>query len=237
MIDALETQIEVPLQVSFNKNQLSTKPYSLDELSTAFDFLIRQDVLDKKSDKQFLTQISDGLFEVTHPDSASIFSLSLFINEEQFNHFLEELNGTPSTKTNRKTEGAKELESNPPKDEDIVFQIEYSGRKCTLLKKGKVVNLLSRTIFEGENDRVMTFLINNPNQDIPIDELIKQAGDTNATGTKILGKTIHQIINALGIKGDLQKAFFDKNNKGSLCFHNPVTSLRLRQVGLDYLQF
>lgn len=241
IIDALESQKKSPFTISFNRDFVFDAPYGEEGLYKAFDYLVNNGILGNKSyeaEQEYGdSEEVDGVTIATFTMGADPYDFVVYVDEDKFDRFYKELNNEVISKSSKKSEEiARKSTKTSQNDESIVFEIDYSGRKCTLLKKGQVVKHLSKNNFEGENDRVMTFLMQNANRTIQIDELTEKAGDLSSNGKKILSKNLHLIINALGIKGDFQKMFFDKNNKGALRFHNPVTKSRLEEVGLGHLQ-
>jgi hypothetical protein len=74
----------------------------------------------------------------------------------------------------------------------------------------------------------MNFLIGNPNIKLSVEDIKK------GIGLKEI-KSLHKFLENLHIKGSIRNAFFDIS-KDSIKFNNPVTSDRLREIGIEYLK-
>ena len=90
------------------------------------------------------------------------------------------------------------------------YKIEYTfGGEVVL--NGKI---LSKTNFDGENDRVFQYIYDNANKKITLKELEK------ANGGK-LRKSLHKIVENLGFNANQKKLFFNIS-KTCLVFRNPI---------------
>lgn len=87
---------------------------------------------------------------------------------------------------------------------------------------------LSRPTLNGENDLVFNYLYQHPNQSHTKKQL-------EAELSNHINKPLHKIVENLGFKGDLAKAFFSVS-KDSIVFRNPITADELSQMGLSIIR-
>ncbi len=95
---------------------------------------------------------------------------------------------------------------------EIVHQITYTKHRQILMNDDVQIG---NPDFNSENDLVFSFLYENPNRRITVEEI------ENKIGGK-LTKTLHKIVENLGFEGDTKKLFFSVS-KGVIEFRNPVT--------------
>jgi hypothetical protein len=91
------------------------------------------------------------------------------------------------------------------------------------------VLILARPNLNNENAALFEYLMGNPNKNL-------QKRDIETALNLKIGKSFHKIIENLGFKGDLRKAFF-KTAETSILFRNPVTDEQLRQLGIPCLRY
>lgn len=109
-----------------------------------------------------------------------------------------------------------------------IFWISYSekGRKI-FLNNADASTLISKPDFDSINEQIFTFIYNNDNKKITLEELKK--------GCKIkINKSLHKVLNELGFKGKLKELFFDVSSKG-IIFHNPITEQDLIKRNLKQI--
>jgi hypothetical protein len=88
--------------------------------------------------------------------------------------------------------------------------------------------LLSKPDFDSENERVFSYLYEHPNNKITVVEIERETGNP-------LTKDFDKIIENLGFKGDLRKAFFNVS-KNTILFRNHITKHELEQMGITRLR-
>jgi hypothetical protein len=108
---------------------------------------------------------------------------------------------------------------------DTMLQITYTKSRQVLLNN---MFQLAQPTFNGENDQVFSFLIQNPNKSFTK----KQLEET--LNIKIT-KPFHKIVENLGFKGDLVRIFFSIS-KNNISFNNPVSQEHLEQMGIGKIR-
>lgn len=103
----------------------------------------------------------------------------------------------------------------PPKGQHLV---SYDADRNYTLINGQYV--LSHPRSDEENERIIQYLCNRPNEVLKREEL----GNTH--------KNLSQIIGRLGFEGKRRQAFFTLR-KNTVQFHNPVTPSRLKDLGIE----
>jgi hypothetical protein len=110
-------------------------------------------------------------------------------------------------------------------DNKAVLKITYTSSRQIMLNG---VFQLARPTLNGTNDLVFNHLYQNPGKSFSKHQL------EEATGQKI-SKTLHKIVENLGFKGDLAKAFFSVS-KNNIVFRNPITRDELNDMGLGSIK-
>jgi hypothetical protein len=105
-----------------------------------------------------------------------------------------------------------------------VYEIKYTTAREILLNG----ICLAKPDFNSENDNFFQYVFNRPNQKISIEELKKAVGGD-------LKKDPHKILQNLGFKGGVRKAFFDVS-KDTICFRNPLRKKDLEDLQIDYIR-
>lgn len=107
----------------------------------------------------------------------------------------------------------------------VAYRITYSPKNREIL-----VNefLLAKPDFNSENEITFSYLYDNSNKTISINEIEKQVGQK-------LKKSIHEILRDLGFTGSFAKAFFSASNKGVI-FRNPITFQDLKDLKIDFIK-
>lgn len=108
---------------------------------------------------------------------------------------------------------------------NTVLTITYTGSRQVVLNDFLE---LSHPTLNGTNDLVFNHLYNNPRKAFSKKQLEKAIGKT-------FSKTLHKIVENLGFKGDLAKAFFTVS-KNDILFRNPITRDELNEMGLGFLK-
>ena len=129
---------------------------------------------------------------------------------------------------------AQEIRGNELGDDYEQYMLnENSQLKIVLTKKREIVLnglfLLSKSNFTSENEKVFSYLYQNPNKIISREELEVAIGSS-------VEKKFHKIIENLGFNPDLKKCFFDVG-KNSIMFRNPVKGNYLKSIGIEYIRF
>lgn len=88
--------------------------------------------------------------------------------------------------------------------------------------------LISRPDFDSENERIFTYVYENPNRRISKTEIEDHYREP-------ITKSLNKVVENLGFTGDLRKVFFDVS-KNSIRFKNPVTKQELEQFGITSLE-
>lgn len=115
-------------------------------------------------------------------------------------------------------------------DKKEKYRIIYNDKKRYLY----INNLyITKFTFDKTNDRLMSFLIKNPNTKFTKIELEKEIEKTNRLGSFRVGDLQTKIIQ-IGFKKDTLKAFFDVSST-SIIFYNPVYESRLKDLEIDHL--
>ncbi len=118
----------------------------------------------------------------------------------------------------------EQIDNKPANASQIIYEIKYTMAGEILLNN----ILLSKTNFQGENDKVFTYLFENPNKEISVKDLEQKTG-------KALTKPLHKIVENLGFKGDYRKVFF-KISKEYILFRNPITQQELDKIGISRIK-
>jgi len=110
-------------------------------------------------------------------------------------------------------------------DNKAVLKITYTSSRQVMLNG---VFQLAKPTLNGTNDLVFNHLYQNPGKSFS-----KQQLET-AIGQRI-SKTLHKVVENLGFKGDLAKAFFSVS-KNDIVFRNPITRDELNDMGLGSIK-
>lgn len=113
----------------------------------------------------------------------------------------------------------------PAADSGQAVSITYTKSRQVLLND---IFLLAQPVLNGENDLVFSYIYKHPNQPHTKKQL------ETALNTRIT-KPLHKIVENLGFKGDLAKAFFSVA-KDSIEFRNPVKAAELTEMGLSIIK-
>lgn len=111
------------------------------------------------------------------------------------------------------------------KDNKAVLTITYTSSLQVMLNG---IFQLAKPTLNGTNDLVFNHLYQNPGKSFSKHQL------ETAIGQKI-SKTLHKIVENLGFKGDLAKAFFSVS-KNNILFRNPLTRSELNDMGLGNIK-
>ena len=115
-------------------------------------------------------------------------------------------------------------------DKKEKYRIIYNDKKRYLY----INNLyITKFTFDKTNDRLMSFLIKNPNKKYTKIELQKRIAKINRLQSFKIGDLQTKIIQ-IGFKKDTLKAFFDISST-SIIFHNPVYESRLKDLEIEHL--
>lgn len=104
------------------------------------------------------------------------------------------------------------------KEDEVMYQIIYTKQRQVLMNNAQI----SKPDFNSENDRVFSFLYENPNRRISIEEIEKAVQGK-------LTKSLHKIVENLGFEGDTKEVFFSVS-KTAIEFRNPITKKDLEEM-------
>lgn len=123
------------------------------------------------------------------------------------------------------------IETKDGKNNYITSKDKLSDKYNITLKDREIwVNdryLLSKPHSIGSNMEFFLYILDNQDKEIKRSELPQNII------TEIKGKKFSKIINALGFKGEILKAFFPKRGKGSVLFKQSVNKSELKKIGIN----
>jgi hypothetical protein len=111
------------------------------------------------------------------------------------------------------------------KDNKAVLKITYTSSRQVMLNS---VFQLAKPSLNGTNDLVFNHLYQNPGKLFSKQQL-------EAAIRQKISKTLHKIVENLGFKGDLAKAFFSVS-KNNILFRNPISREELNDMGLGNIK-
>lgn len=111
-------------------------------------------------------------------------------------------------------------------DSTILYRVSYSDKSREILVNNL---LLAKPDFGSENEMVFGYIYQHPNERLNKTQIEQQLNIS-------IGKSFHKIVENLGFKGDLRKAFFDLS-KTYIRFRNPVTKKDLDALNIEILKF
>ena len=115
-------------------------------------------------------------------------------------------------------------------DKNEKYKITYNDKKRYLY----INNLyITKFTFDKTNDRLMSFLIKNPNKKFTKIDLQKRIAKIHRLKSFRIVDLQTKIIH-IGFKKDTLKAFFDVSST-SIIFHNPVYESRLKDLKIEHL--
>lgn len=120
----------------------------------------------------------------------------------------------------------RQKEEDASSKDEAVLTVTYTNSRQVVLNG---VFQLSKPTLNGVNDLVFSHLYENPGKSFS-----KQQLET-VIGQKI-SKTLHKIVENLGFKSDLARAFFSVS-KNDISFRNPITRDELNDMGLGNIKF
>lgn len=106
------------------------------------------------------------------------------------------------------------------------YLISYDADLNHVLLNETIV--LSRIRPDCENERVIRYFTNHPNQDITLNQLEEDCGS--------LSRNWHKNAYSLGFRGIVKKAFFTGGAQ-RMRFNNPVTLQHLQKLGIKSSDF
>lgn len=109
--------------------------------------------------------------------------------------------------------------------QEIQYNITFSMNNEIIINN---LVLLSQPNFGSENAEVFEYVIERPNKEIKQKEIEKHIG-------RSIGKDLHKIVENLGFKGDVRKAFF-RVSTDTILLRNPVTRAHLAELGIPFLR-
>jgi len=119
----------------------------------------------------------------------------------------------------------KQKEEDVKSDNKTVLTITYTSSRQVMLNS---VFQLAKPSLNGTNDLVFGHLYKNAGKSFSKRQL------ETAIGQKIT-KTLHKIVENLGFKGDLARAFFSVS-KNDIVFRNPISREELNDMGLGKIK-
>ncbi len=87
--------------------------------------------------------------------------------------------------------------------------------------------VISKPYAVGKNSRFFEAVLSRPGEAITLDTLPESVKD------EVEGRNFIKILNSLGFKGEILKAFFPERNKGRLIFRKVVTKKELLSAGIN----
>lgn len=132
--------------------------------------------------------------------------------------------------TSVKIQENKKPQMIPKKEEksaDNLLWITYSDKTREILLNNLFI--LSKPNFNSTNDLVFSYLYRNPNKIVTKKELEREATTSPIT------KRLHDIVQELGFKKDLNKAFLSVS-KTQMTFRNPLTEQDLIDLDLPKIR-
>lgn len=111
-------------------------------------------------------------------------------------------------------------EKNP---EEIAYEVEFTDGGEILING----ILFRKPQIDSKNFEVFEFVYQNPNRPISYREVREKTG---------LDVDFNKLVNSLGFKGNLRKAFFNFAAKNTIEFVNPVRQQRLEKIGISRLK-
>ncbi len=110
------------------------------------------------------------------------------------------------------------------KKEDIIYELSFNEETDQLLLNNIVIHT---PVYGKDSNKLIRYLINNPNQDLKTQDVIKNAELESK-------RDISGIINDLGFKDKSKKLFFTIN-KEIIKFTNPITKNHLEKTHFGLL--
>jgi len=178
---------------------------------------IKRSILGKLSCLDAIIQLHKG---TTNRKEGNYLYWSFYIGDKYFEIFSEyEEEYKKIAKAYQQSKQMEEVKIKNP-----VYKITYSDKTRKILVNNF---LLAKPDFFRENEVVFTYVYNNPNRRISLEEIKEK------TRYKIT-KSLPKILENLGFTGQLRKAFFDVSSKG-IRLRNPVTKKDLKELGIKNL--
>ena len=149
----------------------------------------------------------------------------LFEKGKNFEKYLDDLSWDNEILNSYNKQEDTVIEKND-EGEEISYRITYNEKVREI-----IINdwfLLSKPDFNSENEKFFTYIFKNPNKKILLKEIENVIGEQ-------LRKNIHSILNDLGFKGTLLKAFFNVSNT-AIFFRNPVKKIDLEELKISLLR-
>lgn len=139
--------------------------------------------------------------------------------------YYEALKNEVGERTNQKPKS--QTITNKEKTVENALWITYSDKTREILLNNLFI--LSKPNFNSTNDLVFSYLYRNPNKIVTKKELEREATNSPIT------KRLHDIVQELGFKKDLNKAFFSVS-KTQMTFRNPLTEQDLIDLDLPKIR-
>jgi len=216
--------------IKLTSNSIQEFPLLKAKCPTDSDIIrYRQEALEYLKDHNIISSYAIKSYE--YDDS----EINMMLNINEFNNFKNEIAKIYEEKRKQQKQQAPAPEK-PQKDaailqgplknpqNEIIYEIKYTPAGEIILNNF----LLSKVNFNSENDNVFDYIFRNPNRKINIEELKKAAGGN-------LTKTLHKIVENLGFRGELKKAFLSIS-KNDIFFRNPLTQKDLDDLGISRLK-
>lgn len=121
----------------------------------------------------------------------------------------------------------KQLKPHEKNENQACLWITYSDKTREILIND--IFILSRPNFNSTNDQVFSYLYKNPNKIITKNELEREATKSPIT------KRLHDIVQELGFKKDLFKAFYSIS-KSRITFRNPLSKQDLIDLDISRIR-
>ena len=146
-------------------------------------------------------------------------SSELTLDIARFFEVLEQINNVGQRrKIIKKEKQEKKSLNKAPDKTTVLYEITYTKQRQVLMNNAQI----SKPDFNSENDLVFSFLYENPNRRIGIEEIEKAVSGK-------LTKSLHKIVENLGFEGDTKEVFFSVS-KNAIEFRNPITKKDLEEM-------
>lgn len=219
------------LTIELKSSSIKEFPLLIEKWKLGVNLLLyREEALEYLKEHNIISSYAIKSYEDVESD------INMMLNIDEFNNFKKEIAKIYEEKSNQqkhqtpapeKPQTDTKILQEPLKkpQNEIIYEIKYTSAREILLNSF----LLTKTNFDSENDNVFDYIYRNPNRKIKLEELKKEMGSN-------LTKSLHKIVENLGFRGELKKAFFSIS-KNDLLFRNPLTQKNLDDLGISRLKF
>lgn len=108
------------------------------------------------------------------------------------------------------------------------YQIQFSDASGEIILNN--IFTIARPTTNGQNYKIIRYLIQNPNRFVTVDEL-----EVKALNGKALDKRLTDFVAQINMNKDIGKLFFD-TGKSSIRLNNPVTAWRMAEKNIKRIR-